>query len=198
MPDFSIEQTFWTLGQHCIAGVDEAGRGCLAGPVVAAAVILPPDTDLPGLDDSKKLSALQRDRLFDLIHTEASAIGIGQCSPVEIDEINILQAALRAMSRAVQQLAIPADMLLVDGNKAIPATSIPQKSVIGGDGKSLSIAAASVIAKVTRDRLMHTLDEQYPQYGFTLHKGYATKAHYAALAQWGPTEVHRRTFRLVR
>lgn len=198
MPDFSLEYNFWTIGQRHVAGVDEAGRGCLAGPVVAAAVILPPDAELPGLDDSKKLSALERDRLFDVIHAEALAIGIGQCSPGEIDEINILQAALRAMAKAVQQLAIPPEMLLVDGNKAIPSTDIPQRPIIGGDGKSLSIAAASIIAKVTRDRLMHTLDEQYPQYGFTLHKGYATKAHYAALTQWGPTEIHRRTFRLIK
>lgn len=196
MPDLSLESEYWKTGRFNVAGIDEAGRGCLAGPVVAAAVILPPDAEIPGLNDSKKLSAPQRERLFDVIHTEALAIGIGECTPLEIDELNILQAALRAMSRAVQQLALPVDKLLVDGNKPIPAMDIPQKTVIGGDGKSLSIAAASIIAKVTRDRLMHSLDEQYPQYGFTLHKGYATRAHYAALAKWGPTNIHRRSFRL--
>ena len=181
---------------HLFAGVDEVGRGPLAWDVVAAAVILDPERPIDGLNDSKKLSAPQRERLFDIIQGEALAIGIGESSPLEIDEINILQAALRAMSRAVQQLVLPVDKLLVDGNKLIPAMDIPQKTVIGGDGKSLSIAAASIIAKVTRDRVMHSLDEQYPQYGFTLHKGYATRAHYAALAKWGPTNIHRRSFRL--
>ena len=196
MPNLSLESEYWKTGRFKLAGIDEAGRGCLAGPVVAAAVILPPDAMIPGLNDSKKLSAPQRERLFDIIQGEALAIGIGESSPLEIDEINILQAALRAMSRAVQQLVLPVDKLLVDGNKLIPAMDIPQKTVIGGDGKSLSIAAASIIAKVTRDRVMHSLDEQYPQYGFTLHKGYATRAHYAALAKWGPTNIHRRSFRL--
>jgi ribonuclease HII len=196
MPDLALEQLHWQRGASYVAGVDEAGRGCLAGPVVAAAVVLPPDVDLPDLDDSKKLSPELREDLFARITDQAVGIGVGRCVPDEIDRLNILWASLEAMRRAVLDLALPADVLLIDGNRAIPEAPWPQETVIGGDGRSLSIAAASVIAKVSRDRLMTAFDSTYPEYGFPSHKGYATRAHYAALAAHGPTPLHRRSFKL--
>ena len=195
MPDFSLETPFWATGRR-VAGVDEAGRGCLAGPVVAAAVVLPSDAHLPGLDDSKKLSADQREVLFDLVHAEALAVGVGQCGPDEIDEFNILWAAMEAMRRALAALALPPDVALVDGNCAVPGAPCAQEPLVRGDGRSLSIAAASVVAKVTRDRLMAELDAACPGYGFAGHKGYPTAAHYAALRERGPSPHHRRSFRL--
>jgi ribonuclease HII len=196
MPDFALESAFWQQGLEHVAGVDEAGRGCLAGPVVAAAVILPREVHLPGLDDSKLLSPYARDELFPAIREQALAVGLGHCVPDEIDQLNILWAAMEAMRRAVAELALAPAHLLVDGDRAIPNCPCAQVSVIGGDGRSLSIAAASVIAKVTRDRLMARLDAEFPQYGFLSHKGYATAGHYAALATHGPSPHHRRSFRL--
>lgn len=196
MPTFEIERLYWTRGYRWIAGTDEAGRGCLAGPVVAAAVVLAPETRLPGLDDSKKLTPSARERLMDQIAAEAIALGIGQCSPAEIDERNILNASLEAMRRAVDDLALTPDHLLIDGNKTIPEASWPQEAIIKGDARSLTIAAASVVAKVTRDRLMVRLHEAYPVYGWDGHKGYPTAAHYDALRLHGPSPYHRRSFRL--
>ena len=196
MPDFSLERLHWAAGRRWVAGLDEAGRGCLAGPVVAAAVVLPPDAHLPGLDDSKKLTPEQRDRLFETVHAEALAVGVGACSPAEIDRLNILGAALEAMRRAALALALPPDVLLVDGNRALPDPPAPQETVVKGDRRSLSIAAASVIAKVTRDHRMVALHEDFPEYGWAGHKGYPTAQHYTALAEHGPSPHHRRSFRL--
>ena len=198
MPDFSLERTHWQTGYRYVAGTDEAGRGCLSGPVVAAAVILPPDASIPYLNDSKKLSAPQREALLPVIYEEALAVGVGQCSPEEIDALNILHASLEAMHRAVLDLALSPDMLLVDGNQRLPVPPCPQETVVKGDSRSLSIAAASVVAKVTRDRYMVTLHETFPVYGWDGHKGYPTVAHYAALAEHGPSPHHRRSFRLTR
>ena len=184
-------------GYFAIAGIDEAGRGPLAGPVVAAAVILPETFDLPGLTDSKKLSANKRQEIYPLICTQARAFAIGLSSAETIDRINILQGTLQAMQLAVTRLNIPADYLLVDGISKVPL-SAPQLTIKQGDSRSLSIAAASVIAKVVRDRIMCVFDRHYPQYGFAIHKGYGTAAHLAAIARFGPSPLHRRTFRGVR
>lgn len=196
MPDLSLEHPLWQTGYQWIAGVDEAGRGCLAGPVVAAAVVLAPETRIPGLDDSKKLSAMARDAMVDLVTAEALAVGVGQCSPAEIDEWNILQASLEAMRRAVQDLVLSPDYLLIDGNQAIAHAPWPQQTVVKGDARSLSIAAASVVAKVTRDRLMVRLHADFPAYGWAGHKGYPTASHYEALRRHGPSPHHRQSFRL--
>ncbi len=198
MPDLSLEQRHWAMGRRLVVGADEAGRGCLAGPVVAAAVVLPPDASLPGLDDSKALSPQAREALVPLIHREALAVGVGECSPAEIDDLNILWAAMEAMRRATASLPLVPDVLLVDGNREIPNAPYVQETAVKGDARSLSIAAASVIAKVTRDRLMVELDAAYPVYGWAGHKGYPTAAHYAALAMHGPSPHHRRSFRLSR
>ncbi len=181
-------------GFTAVCGVDEAGRGPLAGPVVAAAVILAPGTVLPGVNDSKKLTEKKREALFDYIKENAVAYGIGEASETEIDESNILQATYLAMTRAVENLQISADYALIDGNKIPPQLGIPAEYVIKGDGKVLSIAAASILAKVTRDRYMRQMAEQYPQYGFEKHKGYGTKAHYQAIEEHGICPLHRRTF----
>jgi ribonuclease HII len=196
VPDFALERALWAAGHRYVAGLDEAGRGCLAGPVVAAAVVLPPDARLPELDDSKKLTPAQRDRLFEVVHAEALAVGVGACSPDEIDRLNILGASLEAMRRAALALALPPDFLLVDGNRPLPGAPAPQQTIVKGDGRSLSIAAASVVAKVTRDRRMAALHEDFPEYGWAGHKGYPTAKHYAALAEHGPSPHHRRSFRL--
>jgi ribonuclease HII len=180
-----------------IAGVDEAGRGPLAGPVVAAAVILPDSFVLPGLTDSKKLSPKRREQLFPRIREQAVAIGVGILSAAEIDELNILQATLRAMTLALQRLRIPADFVLVDGISPIPL-ALPQQTIKQGDSRSLSIAAASVMAKVLRDRLMVAYDRRYPGYGLARHKGYGTVEHRAAIARRGPCPLHRKTFAGVR
>lgn len=197
-PTFDIECRYWLSGFAYVAGLDEAGRGCLAGPVVAAAVILPPGAYLPGLNDSKKLTPRQRELLMPAIAAEALAVGIGQCSPKEIDQLNILRASLEAMRRAAADLALSPDLLLVDGNRTIQNPPCPQQFVIKGDAKSISIAAASVVAKVTRDRLMVDLDTDFPVYGWARHKGYPTAIHYDALAAHGPSPHHRRSFKLLR
>lgn len=196
MPDFSLESALWRRGLPYIAGVDEAGRGCLAGPVVAAAVVLAPDAQIDGLDDSKKLTPAARDTLFEAITADALAVGVGSGTPAEIDESNILHASLEAMRRAVQNLALTPDYLLIDGNRAIADAAWPQETVVKGDARSLSIAAASIVAKVTRDRLMVRLHDDYPEYGWAGHKGYPTASHYAALRTYGPSPHHRRSFRL--
>lgn len=196
MPDFAIERAHWAQGRSAVAGLDEAGRGCLAGPVIAAAVILPKDASLPGLDDSKVLTKEQRERLMPIIVASAIAVGIGSCSPAEIDKLNILWASMEAMRRAALDLAVAPDMLMVDGNKAIPNAPCDQVSITKGDSLSLSIAAASVIAKVTRDRVMTELDALFPAYGWARHKGYPTVQHYAAIAAHGASVHHRQSFRL--
>ena len=177
-----------------IAGVDEAGRGPLAGPVVAAAVIFPSTIDLAGLDDSKKLSAKKRDELFPKIQEKAVAYGVAVVDPKVIDEINILQAARLAMKDAVNQLKPVPDLLLIDGNQKIES-SLDQWAIIKGDSKSLSIAAASVLAKVTRDRIMDDYHKLYPQYQFNRHKGYGTKLHRTLIQEHGPCPIHRSTFK---
>jgi ribonuclease HII len=184
-------------GRRQVAGVDEAGRGPLAGPVVAAAVILPPAFREPGVTDSKKLTAAQRERLYYVIYQGALSVGIGIVDAAEIDRINILQASLRAMTMAVQNLAPQPDHLLIDGNFPI-FLDLPQDPIPKGDALSISIAAASIIAKVTRDRLMDTYHVYYPQFGFTRHKGYPTQDHRAALRAFGCSPIHRKTFRGVR
>lgn len=179
-----------------IAGVDEAGCAPLAGPVVAAAVILDPSRPILGLDDSKKLTALKREKLYALIYENALAVGVGQASPAEIDEINILQASLLAMRRAIAALNIVPDLAQVDGRNK-PDLICKVEAIIGGDALVPAISAASIIAKVTRDAMMCELDALYPQYGFAQHKGYPTKAHIAALAKHGILDIHRRSFRPV-
>ena len=196
MPDLTIEARHWAAGRLTVAGCDEAGRGCLAGPVVAAAVVLPPGALIPGLDDSKKLSPEAREALVPEIERVAVAVAVAQCSADEVDRLNVLWAAMEAMRRAACALAVAPDALLVDGNTAIPNAPCVQETVVRGDGLSLSIAAASVVAKVTRDRLMTALDADFPAYGWARHKGYPTAQHYAALAEHGPSPHHRRTFRL--
>ena len=181
------------LNVGVICGVDEAGRGPLAGPVCAAAVILPQGEIIPGLNDSKKLTDKKRRELFPIIKEKAIAYGIAFASEAEIDEINILQATFLAMKRAIAQLGGKADFALIDGNQETDF-GIPCPTVIKGDGRSANIAAASVLAKVTRDIYMEELAEKYPQYGFEIHKGYGTKAHYAAMTEHGMGDAHRRSF----
>lgn len=181
------------LGFEFVAGIDEAGRGPLAGPVVAAAVILPEGFDLPGLTDSKKLTEKQRDRFYPQIRQQAKAVGIGVASVVEIDKINILQATLLAMQRAISRLTHFPDHLLIDGITPLPL-KISQQTLKKGDSRSLSIAAASVVAKVIRDRIMCSFSRQLPEYGFSKHKGYGTQQHRQAIARFGPSHQHRKTF----
>lgn len=190
---WEIEQKYYSQGVQYICGVDEAGRGPLAGPVCAAAVILPPEIDIPGLDDSKKLSDKRRRELFPLIKEKALAYGIAFADEKEIDEINILQATFLAMERAIVQLEIKPDFALIDGNRE-KDFGVPVETVVHGDSRSASIAAASILAKVTRDDVMLEMAEKYPGYGFEIHKGYGTKAHYAALQEQGPCPIHRMTF----
>lgn len=190
---WEIENSLYEEGYKMICGVDEAGRGPLAGPVCAAAVILPKDLELPGLNDSKKLTDKKRRELFPIIKEQAIAYGIGLASHEEIDEINILQATYLAMERAIAQLEGKADFALIDGNRA-KYFGLPVRTVIKGDSLSASIAAASVLAKVTRDDIMLEMAEKYPQYGFEVHKGYGTKAHYEALREHGHSEIHRMSF----
>lgn len=180
-------------GYRAICGVDEAGRGPLAGPVCAAAVILPLDIEIPGLNDSKKLSDKKRRELFPIICEKAVAYGIAFADHAEIDEINILQATYLAMERAISKLNIKADFALIDGNRA-KDFGLPLETIVGGDGISASIAAASVLAKVSRDDYMLEMAGAYPQYGFEIHKGYGTKAHYEALTEHGPCPIHRMSF----
>lgn len=190
---WQIEQQWFEKGVNMICGVDEAGRGPLAGPVCAAAVILPANVDIPGLDDSKKLSDKRRRELMPRIKECAISYGIAFADEKEIDEINILQATYLAMERALSQLSVKPELALIDGNRA-KDFGIPVQTVVHGDSLSASIAAASILAKVTRDDYMLQLAEQYPQYGFDVHKGYGTKAHYAALSECGPCDAHRMTF----
>ena len=190
---WAIEDECRSEGYTVICGVDEAGRGPLAGPVCAAAVILPDHLELPGLNDSKKLSDKKRRELFPLIKEQAIAYGIGLASEKEIDEINILQATYLTMERALAQLEGKADLALIDGTRA-KDFGLPVKTVVKGDSLSASIAAASILAKVTRDDMMEAYAGEYPGYGFEIHKGYGTKAHYAALTEKGPSPIHRMTF----
>lgn len=192
-----FEHNAKTKGYKKIAGVDEAGRGPLAGPVVSAAVILPQDFSCAGIDDSKKLSEKKRNALYPVIKDQAIAVSIGIASSGEIDDINILQASLLSMKRAVETLSCPPDFLLIDGKFTIDMP-MGQEAIIKGDSKSISIAAASIIAKVTRDAIMKELHETYPEYNFLQHKGYPTKAHKASILEYGPCPVHRLTFRGVK
>ncbi len=193
----TFEKQAMLSGYKVIAGVDEAGRGPLAGPVVSAAVVLPENFDVPGINDSKKLSEKKREALFPVIQKHAIAFGIGLADHEEIDQINILQASLLSMKRAVEALSVTPDYLLIDGKFIIDCT-IDQRSVIKGDALSLSIAAASILAKVTRDRIMADRDLQYPEYGFRRHKGYPTKAHKEAILTHGPCPIHRKSFKGVK
>lgn len=189
-----FERAAGDAGYGRIAGIDEAGRGPLAGPVVAAAVVLPPGLLIPGVTDSKRLTERQRDRLFDAIIDAAVAWGVGIADERTIESLNILEASLLAMERAVQSLIPPPVYLLIDGPCAIPRVLLPQRAIIRGDLLSHSIAAASIVAKVTRDRMMCELHERYPQYNFRRHKGYGTAEHLARIREHGPCEAHRRTF----
>ncbi len=194
---WEFEDLARSQGYRAVAGVDEAGRGPLAGPVVAAAVILPRNLEIPGIDDSKKLTAGTRESLYGRIHEEAIAVGVGISDSSAVDRLNILQATLRAMEDAVANLGMPPDYLLIDGITPT-ALPMPQRTVKKGDSRSISIAAASIIAKVTRDRLMVEYDQRYPGYGFAGHKGYGSASHLDAIAALGPSPIHRLTFRGVR
>ena len=191
--DYFFENEAQESGYMNVCGIDEAGRGPLAGNVVASAVILPKGLVIDGLDDSKKLSEKKREALFDIIQKEAIGFSVAWATPSEIDELNILGATMLAMHRAVEGLDIPADFALIDGNTA-RGFSIPVKTIVKGDAKSPSIAAASILAKVTRDRQCLELDEKYPEYGFKKHKGYPTKDHMKKLREIGPCEEHRKSF----
>ena len=190
---WAIEQEYYNQGIKLICGVDEAGRGPLAGPVCAAAVILPQNIEIPGLNDSKKLTDKKRRELFPIIQEQAIAFGVGLADEKEIDEINILQATFLAMERAVSQLAVRPEHILIDGNRN-KDFGIPSDTVVHGDSLSASIAAASILAKVTRDDIMLNMAQQYPGYDFEIHKGYGTSAHYDALRITGPGAIHRLTF----
>ena len=189
----SYERKYISMGYKNIGGIDEVGRGPLAGPVMAAAVILPKDLRIPYINDSKKLTAAKRDELYNIISEKAVAIGLGMVGQERIDEINILQATYEAMRDAIHHLKVPADYLLVDAVH-IPKVDIPQAGIIKGDAKSISIAAASIIAKVTRDRIMTDYDKVYPEYGFAGNKGYGSAEHIEALKKYGPCPLHRRSF----
>lgn len=188
-----LESRLYQQGYQCIAGVDEVGRGCLAGPVFAAAVIFPQDFVIPGVDDSKKLSPWQREKLYPEIVKRSVAWSVAQVEAAEIDIVNIHQASLRAMVKAVQQLATVPEFVLIDGRFLLPMT-LPQQPVIKGDSLSHSIAAASIVAKVSRDRWMTELAARYPEFSFECHKGYGTKKHLAAIREHGLTPLHRRSF----
>ena len=188
-----IENSWFEKGIRVICGVDEAGRGPLAGPVGAAAVILPPNMEIPGLNDSKKLSDKKRRELFPIIKEQAIAYGIAFVDHQKIDEINILQATYMAMGQAIAQLSVKPELALIDGNRAADF-GVPTETVVHGDSLSASIAAASVLAKVSRDDYMLEMAKEYPQYGFEIHKGYGTKAHYAAITEHGTSPIHRMSF----
>ena len=193
MPNFEYENIKYSEGYTAVCGTDEAGRGPLCGPVVAAAVILPRDIEIEGLNDSKKLTEKKREKLFDIIKEKAVAYAIAEASPAEIDEINILNASMLAMKRAIEALPVKADFALIDGNRS-RGFDIPTETIVKGDAKSSSIAAASILAKVTRDRQCEELDRLYPEYGIAKHKGYGTKAHMDALRKYGPAPIHRTKF----
>lgn len=190
---YEFEKKKTADGCGLICGVDEAGRGPLAGPVFAAAVILPLDYEIEGINDSKKLSEKKREKLFDEIIEHAVAYSIQSCDQKVIDEINILQATMLAMKTAVEDLSVRPDMVFVDGNR-LPKWYIPSECVIKGDATSANIAAASILAKVSRDRFMMEMDKEYPEYGFAKHKGYPTKLHYEKIREFGPSKIHRMTF----
>lgn len=194
MPDYSFENEITLKGYKYICGVDEAGRGPLAGPVCAAAVILAPDTEIEGLNDSKKLTEKKREALFDVIKEKAVAYSIAFASVDEIEELNILNATYIAMNRAINSLGVKSDFAIIDGNRIPKDILVDAEALVKGDMKSMSVAAASVLAKVSRDRLMLEYDLKYPQYAFKKHKGYGTKEHYEAIAKNGICEIHRKSF----
>ncbi len=194
MTNYEFDAAYRESGTGLFCGVDEAGRGPLAGPVYAAAVILPPQPEIAGLNDSKKISEKKREALFPVICETALSYAIGTASVEEIDELNILQATFLAMRRAVEGLSVTPAFALIDGNRTPAGIAIPCQTVVKGDALSASIAAASILAKVSRDHYLAELDKQYPEYGFAAHKGYGTPAHYAALRTYGMAPVHRKTF----
>ena len=194
MPDYSIENELHERGFSLVCGVDEAGRGPLCGPVCAAAVILPNDCEIEGLNDSKKLSEKKREALYDVIIEKAISYSVSFVDADVIDEINILNATMMCMTNAVMGLKTAPDYVIIDGNRVPGEIKIPSDSVVKGDAKSMSIAAASILAKVSRDRLLYEYDKQYPEYGFSKHKGYGTKAHYEAINKYGILPIHRRSF----
>lgn len=194
MPDYEFEKAAVNSGFSCICGVDEAGRGPLAGPVCAAAVILPAGAVIEGLDDSKKLTEKKRERLYDIIKQTAVAYSVAYGTLEEIETVNILEATYLAMNRAIEGLNVKPDFALIDGNRVPRGIKIPCETVVKGDSKSMSVAAASVLAKVTRDRLMLEYDKKYPEYNFKKHKGYGTKEHTELIKQYGPCEIHRLSF----
>lgn len=194
MPDYSIEKEYLDKGYLNICGVDEAGRGPLAGPVAAASVILPYGIEIDGLNDSKKLSEKKREALFDVIREKALSYAVCLVDNERIDEINILNATYEAMTGAVEALDVKPDFAIIDGNRIPPQLTVDSCAVVKGDAKSMSVAAASILAKVTRDRLMTELADKYPEYQFKKHKGYGTALHCELLRTYGPCEIHRRTF----
>lgn len=194
-PDlFGFDRSWWDQGRLHVAGVDEVGRGCLAGPVVACAIVLPPYERIPGVMDSKALSPAARLRLCEIILRKAKAVAVAEVQAEEIDRINIRNASIEAMRQAIEGLCLTPDLVLVDGNALVDHPA-PQVTVVGGDGRSQSIAAASIVAKVHRDRIMEGYDHRYPGYGFARHKGYPTRAHREAIRRLGVLPIHRRTFR---
>ena len=188
-----LENEIYASGVSCLCGVDEAGRGPLAGPVCAAAVMLPRGLDIPGLNDSKKLTEKKREELYDIICAEAVCYGVAFAGVEEIERLNILNATFLAMNRAIAQLSVPPQLALIDGNRD-SGIEAPSRCIVKGDALCADIAAASVLAKVTRDRYMTALASEYPQYGFEKHKGYGTKQHYAAIREFGPSHAHRMSF----
>lgn len=194
MPDYEFEKAAVNSGFSCICGVDEAGRGPLAGPVCAAAVILPEGAVIAGLDDSKKLTEKKREKLYDIIKQTAVAYSVAYGTLEEIETVNILEATYLAMNRAIEGLTIKPDFSLIDGNRVPRGIKNPCETIVKGDSKSMSVAAASVLAKVTRDRLMLEYDKKYPEYNFKKHKGYGTKEHTELIKQYGPCEIHRLSF----
>jgi len=202
MLDFRVEKNLFRRGYKLVGAIDEAGRGPLAGPVVAACLIFPVDfsiaEELRQVNDSKKISAFKREKLYDIIKSRCLELGIGSCDNQTIDKINILQASFLAMKKAIGQLKKKPEYLIIDGRFKIPNCSIPQTAFVRGDERIFSIAAASIMAKVTRDRLMQTLHRLYPNYGFDLHKGYGTALHLECLKRFGPCPIHRLSFRSVK
>ena len=194
MPDYEFEKAAVNSGFSCICGVDEAGRGPLAGPVCAAAVILPAGAVIEGLDDSKKLTEKKREKLYDIKKQTAVAYSVAYGTLEEIETVNILEATYLAMNRAIEGLSVKPDFALIDGNRVPRGIKIPCETIVKGDSKSMSVAAASVLAKVTRDRLMLEYDKKYPEYNFKKHKGYGTKEHTELIKQYGPCEIHRLSF----
>lgn len=195
---WAYERELWNQGVSVLCGVDEAGAGPLAGPVYAAAVILPREADIPGLNDSKKLTERRREALYDVITAAAAAYSVARVEAAEIDATDILSARMRAMQLAIDGLSVRPDLALLDGNRdhgRHAAVTAPHRMIVGGDGRSASIAAASILAKVSRDRYVSAeMESMYPQYGFAKHKGYGTAMHYAALDRWGPCPQHRKSF----